>query len=138
MHAYYCEANYCNSRIKQLIHNYSLHLEQQVDLSSLRSLQAEQANLHRLISEVSDKLNTLSEQNTSLNSQVNAASELIKSGDCESTSPVTSPNVLDPAEAINEYIDRQRQMCNLVIRNVPESPKQGKSEQISDNTTKLF
>jgi len=40
-------------------------------------LQAEQANLHRLISEVSEKLNALLLQNASVNSQVEATSKLL-------------------------------------------------------------
>ena len=43
----------------------------------------------------------------------------------------------DPAEAINEYMDRQRRKYNLIVRNVAESSKQGKSEQADDNTAKL-
>ena len=61
--SYYCEVNFCNSRVKQLIHNYYNDLEQRSDLPTLKSLQAEQGNLHRLVSEVSTKLDNLSSQN---------------------------------------------------------------------------
>ena len=44
----YCEANLCNSCIKQLIHNFYNELEQCVDLPSLQSLQVEQGNLSTL------------------------------------------------------------------------------------------
>ena len=57
--SYYCEANHCNSRIKQLVHAHYSNLDQQVDLPSLRALQVEQANLHRIISEVSNKVDNL-------------------------------------------------------------------------------
>ena len=46
--SYYCEANHCNSRIKQLVHAHYANVDQQVDLPSLRTLQTEQANLHRV------------------------------------------------------------------------------------------
>ena len=57
--SYYCEANHCNSQVKQLVHAYYPNLDQQSDLPSLRSLQDEQANLHQLISEVSIKVDNL-------------------------------------------------------------------------------
>ena len=34
-------------------------------------------------------------------------------------------------------MDRQRQRCNLIIRNVPESSKQEKSEQSNEDTAKI-
>jgi len=80
----------------------------QVDLPSFRSLQAEQANLHRLISEVSEKLNALSVQNASVNSQVEATSKmLIESDSSESPRPVAYPKATDPTGTITEYMNRQ-------------------------------
>ena len=67
--SYYCEVNLCNSRIKQLIHNHHNDLEKLSDLPSLRSLQAEQRNLHRLISEMSIKLDDLRTQRTAPNNE---------------------------------------------------------------------
>ena len=49
----------------------------------------------------------------------------------------THPKASDPTEAINEYMDRQRKKCNLIVRNMPESSKQAKPEQIEDDTAKL-
>jgi len=117
--------------------NYCQYLECQVNLPSFRSLQAAQANLHCLISEVSEKLNALSEQNASLNSQVDVKSKLIRSSNCGSSPLVASPKAPDPTETINEYMERQKRKCNPIVRNVPESPKQGKSEQVDDDTAKL-
>ena len=34
-------------------------------------------------------------------------------------------------------MDRQKRKCNLIVRNVPELPKQVKSEQIEGDTAKL-
>ena len=75
--SYYCEANHCNSRIKQLVHTHYANVDQQVDLPSLRTLQAEQANLHRLISKVSTKVDNLKSRNDVLYSEVETASELV-------------------------------------------------------------
>ena len=67
--SYYCEVNLCNSRIKQLIHNHYNDLEMLSDLPSLRTLQAEQRNLHHLISEMSIKLDDLRTQRTAPNNE---------------------------------------------------------------------
>ena len=75
--SYYCEANHCNSRIKQLVHDYCKKMDQEADIPSLRSLQAEQINLHNLITELSVKLDKLYTQNSSLKDQVDKTSELI-------------------------------------------------------------
>jgi len=64
-------------------------------------------------------------------------SKLIRSSNCESSPLVASPKAPDLTETISEYIDRQRQKCNLIVRKVPEPSKQGKSEQVGDYTAKL-
>ena len=50
---------------------------------------------------------------------------------------VAYSKTLNPTKAINEYMDRQRQKCNLIVKNVPELPEQVKSEQIEEDTAKL-
>jgi len=165
--SYYCEVNLCNSRVKQLIHNYYSDLEQRSDLPSLRTLQAEQGNLHRLISEISIKLDNLSSQITAPNDE----SELLQSTDrasstgatwhsdhqnlCNSISTlsekinglcvnndqlqnqisttVSSLNIgneqaqisshapPNPAEVVDEYLNRERRKLNLVIYGIPET-----------------
>jgi len=71
----YCEKNNCSSWVKQLVFNYLNTRNEQIDTPFLRSLQTEQANLHRLISDVSAKLDNLYSQNNSLRDQINDTSE---------------------------------------------------------------
>ena len=98
-------------------------------------MQIEHANLHCLISEVSDKLQTLLNQSTILNSQVDAATKLIQVTDHRKVSQmVAHSKAPDPTEGINEYLARQRWKCNLIVKNVPELPKQAKSKQIEEYT----
>ena len=52
-------------------------MDQEADIPSLRLLQAEQINLHSLITELSVKLDKLYTQNNSLKDQVDKTSELI-------------------------------------------------------------
>ena len=52
-------------------------MDQEADIPSLWSLQAEQINLHSLITELSVKLDKLYTQNNSLKDQVDKTSELI-------------------------------------------------------------
>ena len=62
-------------------------------------------------------------------------SEVVLSG--KGTQITAHPVTSDPGETINEYMDRQRRRCNLIIRNVPESSKQEKSEQSNKDTAKI-
>ena len=50
---------------------------------------------------------------------------------------LSNGKALDSTKAINEYMDRQRQKCNLIVKNIPESPKQVKSKQIEEDAAKL-
>ena len=63
--------------MKQLVYAHYANLEQQVNIPSLRMPQAEQTNLHLLISEVSMKVDDLKSQNNVLRSEVETTSELI-------------------------------------------------------------
>ena len=83
-------------------------------------------------------LQTLLNQSTILNSQVDAATKLIEVTDHRKVSQmVAHSKVPDPTGRNNEYLARQRRKCNLIVRNVPESPKQVKSEQIEEYTAQL-
>ena len=117
--SYYCEANHCNSRIKQLIHAYYANRDQQIDLPSLRALQVEQASLHRIISEVSTKIDNLSLRNKELGSEIEAASESV-STDKPPIIPSESPasTFLTVAEELN---NRERRKNNVIIYNLPET-----------------
>ena len=117
--SYYCEANHCNSRIKQLVHAHYSNLDQQVDLPSLRALQVEQANLHRIISEVSNKVDNLNLRNKELLGEIEAASESI-STDKPPIIPSESPasTFLTVAEELD---NRERRKNNVIIYNLPET-----------------
>ena len=150
--SYYCEANRCYSRNKQLIHDYFKKMDQDLNIPSLRSLQAEQASFHESITNMSTKIDDLSSQNSNLQNKVQDASELIlvnrvstvesKLNDLKQelaaqiskyhetfTSKDKSP---EPPTAIantivntlNEEKERERRRLNLIIHNAPESAAQ--------------
>ena len=178
--SYYCEVNLCNSRVKQLIHNYYNDLEQRSHLPTLKSLQAEQGNLHRLVSEVSTKLDNLSSRNVvpidesleptdrvlstesswhsdhqNLYNSISSLSEKIN-GLCvnndqlqnQITTTVSSLNVANeqaqtvshaptnPAEIVDEYLNRERRKLNLVIYGLPEaSATSAPDRQLADSNS---
>ena len=117
--SYFCEANHCNSRMKQLVYAHHANLEQQVDIPSLRTIQAEQANLHRLISEVSMKVDDLKSRNNVLRSEVETTSELISVENQSIVRPESPASTfLTVAEELN---DRERRKNNVIIYNLPET-----------------
>jgi len=181
--SYYCEANFCSSRIKQLIYKFYNDLEEHIDLPSLRSLQAEQGNLHRIISEMSNKFDDFSSQCTEPNvdesiassdnaqkttqtlwrsehhnlcNSISALSDKIK-GLCDHNdqlqnqinTTVSSLNTAseqvqtlpyvpssNPAEFVDEYLNRERRKMNLVIHGLPESSATSSSErQLADSNS---
>ena len=115
--SYYCEANHCSSRIKQLVHDHHVNLQQQVDFPSLRCLQAEQTNLHRLISEVANKIDDLTSRNNVLRNEVGAASEMI----ITEKSPVIHSPASTFLTVAEELDDRERRKNNVIIYNLPET-----------------
>ena len=181
--SYYCEVNCCNSRIKQLIHSYYNDLEERSNLPSLRSLQAEQGNLHHLVSEISTKLDNISSHtivtvpneesvestgsteiswhsdHQNLCKSISSLSEKI-SGLCANNdqlqnqisntvsslnigneqAPASSQSPLNPAEFVDEYLNRERRKLNLVIYGLPEASAASSSERQqadSDRFTEL-
>ena len=147
--SYYCEANHCYSRNKQLTYDYFKKMDQDINIPSLRSLQAEQVNLQKSITNMSTKIDELSSQNSCFQNKVQEASELIldsRVSTVESklnelkqelaaqiskcyetlTSKDKSP---EPPTAIastivntlNEEKERERRRLNLIIHNAPES-----------------
>jgi len=134
--SYFCEANHCNSRVKQLIFSHFASLEQQADISSLRALQAEQANLHRLISELSEKLDDLNSRNNILRSEVETTSELISA----ENQPVVRPE--SPAATFltvaQELDDRERRKNNVIIYNLPETSPQQDEKWFTDLCKAVF
>jgi len=90
-------------------------MNQQTD-TPLRSLQTEQANLHRLISDISVKLDNLCSRNNSLRNQINDTSELINSAPTSVESPTTTA-----LSIADELADRERRKCNVIVYNLSES-----------------
>jgi len=131
--SYYCEANHCNSRIKQLIHAHYANLDQQVDLPSLRSLQAEQANLHRLFSEVSSKVDDLKSRNEALRSEVEGTSELAGPPVIQSESPAAT--FLTIAEELD---NREHRKNNVIVYNLPETSISEDEKWFSDLSKTVF
>ena len=67
---YYCYLNHCAPLNKKLIQEHLDILRQNNDIPSLRSFQAEQDNLHRIISDVSLKMEDISSQYANLQKQI--------------------------------------------------------------------
>ena len=109
--SYYCEANHCNSRIKQLVHDYCRKMDQEADIPSLWSLQAEQLNLHSLITELSVKLDKLYRQNSSLKDQVDKISELIN----VSSDVQPSPGLSSRVENLSEQLSQLQNKVNQIL-----------------------
>ena len=136
--AYYCSLNQCASLNKKLIYDHLSSLKQNADIPTLRSLQTEQTNLHRIISDISNKLNELSSQNRNLQKQIEDVCFQITSpqnqitGTSETVSQTTAPTSESPTTAAlsiaDELADRERRKNNLIIYNLPESTDNSKDK----------
>ena len=101
------------------MHAHYANLDQQVDLSSLQSLQVEQANLHWIISEVPIKVDNLSLWNEELSSKVEATSELISTNK-PPIIPTESP--ASTFLTVHEELDnRGQRKNNVIIYNLPKT-----------------
>ena len=133
--SYYCEANLCNSRIKQLIHNFYYNLEQRADLPSSDSTQntqtswrSEHDNLCNSISVLSDKIKGLCDHNDQLQNQINTTvSSLNTANEQVQTLPYAPSS--SPVEFVDEYLNRERRKMNLVVYGLPESSATSSSER---------
>ena len=126
--AYYCSLNQCASLNKKLIYDYLSSLKQNTDIPTLRSMQVEQTNLHRIISDVSNKLNGLSSQNRNLQKQIedvcfqSTSLQNRITDTSESISQTTAQTSESPKTAalsiVDELADRERRKNNLIIYNL--------------------
>ena len=57
---YYCKLNQCAVINKRLLHDHFSYLTQSTDVPTILAMQAEQTNLHRIITETSAKVDALS------------------------------------------------------------------------------
>ena len=143
---YYCQVNNCVTRYKQPIFNNKLFTadtnNNNNNTSQVQSETCGQELEHRLqaveskLSEVVDSLHSkLTEHHQAITSalaeQLTSESESEAAINVKGTQITAHPVTSDPAEAINEYMDRQRRRCNLIIRNVPESSKQESPNRVT-------
>ena len=89
---------------KSLIHDHLTSLRQNTDIPTLRSFQAEQTDIYRVISDVSNKLDDLASHNKNLQKQIeHDAFEMI--------SHIAAPRSESPATAVlsitDELADRE-------------------------------
>ena len=140
--AYYCGLNQCASLNKKLIHDHLSSLKNNADTPTLRSVQAEQENLHRIISEVSNKLDNLTSQNINLQKQIEDVCHRNDSlqNQITDTSKTTSQTAASTTESstttvlsiADELADRERRKNNLIIFNLPETSDQSKDIAFSN------
>jgi len=105
----------------------------------MKSLQAEQLNLNRLISEVSTKIDSLQSQNVTLQSQIQSTSETFAKVSSSKPSTTPKPPALSANSIADELADRKRREANVIVYNLPELPDRsnGKS-QFTDLCNTVF
>ena len=132
---YYCSLNRCAPLNKKLIQEHLDILRQNTDIPSLRSFQAEQGNLHRIISDVSLKIEDVSSQytnlqkqiqdlhfqNNNLEKQIANTSEVINSASIPAATATSEPPATAALSIADELADRERRKNNLIIYKLAES-----------------
>ena len=119
---YYCKLNNCVARSKQFIFkNVQAILSSSEDSESnetaLRSITEEQEEIRDALTALSAKVDDLCSLNQTLESEIKATAGAVVS----KPSPVVGESLFaSPVEAVDEYLDRERRKCNLVIYNLPE------------------
>ena len=122
----FCKLNNCLTVNKKLLNDHLNALSSDTaDLPSLRSLQAEQLNLHKIISEVSAKIDNLCNSNDNLKQQITATSDTITSASLQ-PHPVPRPPASSAQDIADELADRERRKCNLILYNLSESSEDKK------------
>ena len=137
--SYYCNLNQCVVAHKKFLYECVSKATQSEDLASIRSLQAEQVNLHRIISEVSAKIDALQTQNVTLQSQIQSTSETFTKGSNTNLSTIPEPPALSANSIADELADRKRREANVVVYNLPEpTDKSSDKSQFSDLCNTVF
>jgi len=117
---YYCKLNNCVARFKQFIfRNVQAVLSPSEDTNEgiLQSLAKEQDLIRNSLSELSSQVNDLCSLNQNLESEIKATANTVVS----KPTPVIDNSLSNsPVEVVDEYLDRERRKCNLVIYNLPE------------------
>ena len=137
--SYYCNLNQCAVAHKKLLYECLCKVTQSEDVPSIRSLIAEQDNLHRIISEVSTKIDTLHSQNVTLQGQLQSTSETFTK--VSNTKPLATPEppALSANSIADELADRKQREANVVVYNLPELPdKSSDRSQFTDLCNTVF
>ena len=124
---------------QKLLYECLCKITQSEDIPSIRSLQAEKDNLHRIISEVSTKIDALQSQNVTLQGQLQSASETFTK--VSYTKPLTTPEppALSANSIVDELADRKWREANVVVSNLPELPdKSSDRSQFTDLCNTVF
>jgi len=117
---YYCKLNHCAVVNKRLLHDHLSFVTQAADVPSICSSQAEQTNLHCIISEISAKIDDLHSQNTSLQQQITNTSASLTSTSNDHLPLLPEPPALSTLGIADELADRERRRENIIIYNLPE------------------
>ena len=107
-----------------------------VVIYSRKSLQAEQVNLYKIISEVSAKIDNLCSSNDNLKQQFTTTSESITSALLQPSPDIRPPPASSAQDIADELADRERRKSNLIVYNFPGSSDDKK--QFTDLCNKIF
>lgn len=129
--SYYCDANHCCSRIKQLTHHHYNTLEQESTPSTLDTVEESLSDLKTQIEEkiqdLSSKIEHLLSNQSGISMEVDVATQSLQ------TPPASASIAFNTTASsiADELADRERRKNNLIIYNLPE-----KSDREDDK--KLF
>ena len=129
--SYYCEANHCNSRIKQLIHHHYNSLEQQAISSASNTIEQ---SLSDLKIQIEEKIEVLSSQiQHLLSNQSTISMEVDTVTQSLQVSPAGAGTLLNTTTSsiADKLADCDRRKNNIIVYNLPE-----KSDREADK--KLF
>jgi len=130
---YFCKLNSCLTVNKRLLNDHLNALSSDSgDVPSLRTIQAEQLNLHKIISELSLKIDNLCKSNDNLKQQIsNSGTIMSTSGTVSNASrhqhSVSQPPASSAQDIADELADRERRKNNLIVYNFPDSLDDKKS-----------
>ena len=120
--SYYCEANHCNSRIKQLVHAHYANLDQQdTKLQSVDSKLSEKiCNLSQKITNIEAKLQ---DYHKSVLRNCDTAEEgVYNQSQGLSRSPLSDDSVVNITLSLtSEQKEKERRQFNVVLHNLKES-----------------
>ena len=116
--SYYCEANHCNSCIKQLTHHHYRNLEQQTTRSASveESLSGLKTQIEEKIEDLSSKIQHLLSNQSGINMEIDTVTQSLQN------SPASAGTVLNTTASsiADELADRDRRKNNVIIYNLSE------------------